>query len=227
MVLFQRRSVIDWAKETKGREMKLLGAVVATLLFTGCGWKLVDTAWAKPAAADWKRVVTAEDMDRLRNWRVAFVKALDEAKADGQGASIAREGALLLPDAGIENVGLTSGRYRCRVIKLGSVVPGVAAFTPYPAFDCLVNDEGEVSSFAKIGGSQRPVGLMFDDGSYRKIFLGTMMFADETRPLEYGLDATRDMVGAVQRIGDKRWRLILPYPRFESVMDVVELTPAA
>jgi hypothetical protein len=53
------------------------------------------------------------------------------------------------------------------------------------------------------------------------------MFADETRPLEYGLDATRDMVGAVQRIGDKRWRLILPYPRFESVMDVVELTPVA
>jgi hypothetical protein len=137
-----------------------------------------------------------------------------------------REGDLLVPDAGMQSVGLTSGRYHCRVIKLGSVVAGVAAFTPYPAFDCLVNDEGEVSSFAKVGGSQRPVGLMFDDGEYRKIFLGTMMYADETRPLEYGRDETRDMAGAVQRIGEKRWRMILPYPRFESVMDVVELTPA-
>lgn len=207
--------------------MKLSGALAAALLLAGCGGKSVQSASARSAAADWKRVVTDEDMDRLRNWRVAFVKALDEANAAGQGAKIAREGALLMPDAGMQDVSLPSGRYRCRVIKLGSVVAGVAPFTPYPAFDCLVNDEGEVSSFAKIGGSQRPVGLMFDDGDYRKIFLGTMMYADETRPLEYGRDATRDMAGAVQRIGEKRWRMILPYPRFESVMDVIELVPAA
>jgi hypothetical protein len=207
--------------------MKISSAVILTILLAGCGARSVRSASARPAAADWKRVVTPEDMTRLRNWRVAFVKALDEARAGGQGARIAHEGALLLPDAGIENVSLESGRYHCRVIKLGSVVPGVAPFTPYPSFDCLVNDEGEVSSFAKVGGSQRPVGLMFDDGGDRKIFLGTMMFGDETRPLEYGRDATRDMAGAVQRIGDKRWRIILPYPRFESVMDVVELTPAA
>jgi hypothetical protein len=207
--------------------MKLSGAIAVTLLLAGCGGKSVQSASARPAVADWKRVVTPEDMDRLRNWRVAFVKALDQARAGGQGDRIAREGALLEPDAGVQDVALASGRYRCRVIKLGSVVAGVAPFTPYPAFDCLVNDEGEVSSFAKIGGSQRPVGLMFDDGQYRKIFLGTMMYADETRPLEYGRDATRDMAGAVQRIGDKRWRMILPYPRFESVTDVVELVPAS
>jgi hypothetical protein len=207
--------------------MKVLAAGVATLLLVGCGGHSVQSASAKPAAADWKRVITAEDLNRLRNWRVAFVKALDEAKASGQESKIAQEGALLMPDAGLDNVGLTGGRYRCRVIKLGSAASGVAAFTPYPTFDCLVNDEIEVLSFAKIGGSQRPVGLMFDDDGSRKIFLGTMMYGDETRPLEYGRDATRDMAGAVQRIGDKRWRIILPYPRFESVMDVVELVPAS
>lgn len=210
--------------------MKLTNAIAATAalagILTGCGGHAVQSAAAKPPVADWKRVITTEDLDRLRNWRVAFVKALAEAQASGQGAKIAREGALLIPDAGLDNVALASGRYHCRVIKLGSVVAGVAAFTPYPAFDCLVNDEGEVSSFAKIGGAQRPVGLMFDDGN-RKIFLGTMMFGDETRPMEYGRDSTRDMAGAVQRIGDRRWRIILPYPRFESVMDVVELVPAS
>lgn len=205
--------------------MKVLGAVAATILLVGCGGHSVQSASAKPAAADWKRVITPEDLNRLRNWRVAFVKALNEAQAGGQGAKVAREGALLMPDAGLDNVGLQGGRYRCRVIKLGSVVAGVAAFTPYPSFDCLVNDEIEVLSFAKVGGAQRPVGLMFDDGN-RKIFLGTMMYGDETRPLEYGRDATRDMAGTVERIGDKRWRIILPYPRFESVLDVVELVPA-
>ncbi|MDB5715021.1 MAG: hypothetical protein JWO15_2418 [Sphingomonadales bacterium] len=207
--------------------MKLVGTVATLLLLTGCGGRLVHETAAKPALADWKRVVTGDDLTRLRNWRVAFLKGLDEAAASGQGAKIAREGALLVPDSALENVGLGSGRYHCRVIKLGSKVSGVATYTPYPAFDCLVNDEGEVLSFAKIGGSQRPVGLMFDDGSDRKIFLGTMMYADESRALEYGRDPTRDMAGAVQRIGDKRWRIILPYPRFESVLDVVELTPAA
>lgn len=205
--------------------MRYSGAIIAALLLVGCGNRSVQSASAKPAVADWRRVITSADLDRLRNWRVAFVKGLAEAEAGGQSAKIAREGQLLVPDAALDSVGLTSGRYRCRVIKLGSVVAGVAPYTPYPAFDCLVNDEGEVSSFAKIGGSQRPVGLMFDDGN-RKIFLGTMMFGDETRPLEYGRDATRDMAGAVQRVGDRRWRIILPYPRFESVMDVVELVPA-
>lgn len=207
--------------------MKFSGVLVAALLVSGCGGRTIETSSAKPVVADWKRVVTDDDLSRLRNWRVAFLKGLSEATASGQEAKIAREGALLMPDAALENVGLASGRYHCRVIKLGSTVKGVAAFTPYPMFDCLVNDEGEVLSFAKIGGSQRPVGLMFDDGSDRRVFLGTMMFGDESRPLEYGRDATRDMAGTVQRVGDKRWRILLPYPRFESVMDVVELTPAA
>jgi hypothetical protein len=206
--------------------MRFSGAATMTLLLAACGVLSVGNASARPATADWRRVITPEDLGRLRNWRVAFLKGLDEAKASGQGAKIAREGALLVPDAGLDNVALDSGRYHCRVIKLGSVATGVATFTPYPPFDCLVNDEGEVSSFAKVGGAQRPVGLMFDDGD-RKVFLGTMMFGDETRPLEYGRDAARDMAGAVQRIGDKRWRMILPYPRFESVMDVVELVPAS
>ena len=201
--------------------------LAGALCLTGCGGRDVETAASKPVAADWKRVVTSDDLDRLRKWREAFVTALAEARADGNGAQIAREGALLVPDAGLDVVALPSGRYRCRIIKLGAKGAGMLTYTPYPAFDCVVNDEGEVASFSKLTGSQRPVGLMFDDSPARKIFLGTMMLGDETSALEYGRDTTRDMAGALQRVGDKRWRLILPYPRFESVMDVVELVPAA
>jgi hypothetical protein len=51
------------------------------------------------------------------------------------------------------------------------------------------------------------------------------MLDDETAPLDYGQDETRDMAGYVERIGKARWRLALPAPHFESVLDVIELTP--
>ena len=180
-----------------------------------------------PVALDWKRVVTSADMDRIKAWRTAFVRALDDAKARGNQAKIASEGALLDPDAAIGGAGPAAGEYRCRVIKIGTKSPAMPAYTVYPGFACTVSDEGEVMSFTKTGGSQRPVGLIFPGDDRRQIFLGTMMLGDETRAMEYGRDTTRDMAGAVERIGTKRWRLILPYPNFESVMDVIELIPQA
>ncbi|MBA3897684.1 MAG: DUF4893 domain-containing protein [Sphingomonadaceae bacterium] len=207
--------------------MKARAMLAGLLTLAGCGGQHIQSASAKPAAADWKRVVTAPDMDRLRNWRVAFVKALDAARIGGNAAGVAREGALLAPDAALDKPALPSGRYHCRVVKLGAQAKTLPAFSAYPAFDCEVSDEGEVSSFMKTSGSQRPVGLIFDGGGAKDIFLGTMMLGDERNALDYGRDATRDMAGAVERIGPKRWRIILPYPRFESLMDVIELVPAA
>ena len=61
----------------------------------------------------------------------------------------------------------------------------------------------------------------------RQVFFGTLVLGDEIRALGYGRDATRDMAGAMERIGPQRWRLVLPYPRFESTLDVIELTPAS
>jgi hypothetical protein len=33
------------------------------------------------------------------------------------------------------------------------------------------------------------------------------------------------MIGLVQRIGDRRWRLVLPRPAHESLLDVIEIVP--
>ncbi len=98
-------------------------------------------------------------------------------------------------------------------------------FTAYPAFDCRIDDEGAVRSFYKLSGSQRPVGLLFGDGD-RTVFLGTLLLGDERAALQYGQDRDRDMAGWLERIEEKRWRLVLPYPRFESTLDVIELVPA-
>jgi hypothetical protein len=34
------------------------------------------------------------------------------------------------------------------------------------------------------------------------------------------------MVGILERIGTDRWRLVLPRPRWEAMLTVVEITPA-
>lgn len=200
--------------------------ILGVALLSACGQTRPVSASA-PVALDWKRVATSVDMDRIKAWRTAFIKALDDARARGNGARIASEGALLDPDAAMGGAGPAAGAYRCRVIKLGTKSATMPAYTVYPDFACTVADEGEVMSFAKTSGAQRPVGLIFPGDDRRQIFLGTMMLGDETRPMDYGRDTTRDMAGAVERIGPNRWRLILPYPNFESVMDVIELVPQA
>jgi hypothetical protein len=54
-----------------------------------------------------------------------------------------------------------------------------------------------------------------------------MQLGDERRAFQYGTDQDRDLAGLVERVGDHRWRLVFPYPHFESLLDVVELTPRA
>lgn len=173
---------------------------------------------------DWRRVATPADRVRLRGWRTAFMTGLQQARAAGHAADIAREGRLLEPDAGRPERP-PSGDYRCRVLKLGSRGAGGLGYVAYPAFGCRIDDEGSVASFKKLTGSQRPVGVILSGGP-RLVFLGTLVLGDEVRALDYGRDPDRDMVGAVEALGEGRWRLILPYPRHDSVMDVIELVPA-
>lgn len=204
------------------------GALVV-LLVAGCASKgpsAVESASA-PVAADWRKVATAADRQRLRDWRTAFTTALRQARVS-HAAQVASHGRLLEPDAAIADPdGIPAGTYRCRVIKLGAKSAGMSDYTVYPAFNCTIADEGGVSSFTKTSGSQRPVGLVFDGDGARQIFLGTLMLGDESQAIDYGRDADRDMAGAVEKIGPRRWRMILPWPRFESMMDVVELVPVS
>lgn len=199
-----------------------------TALAVGC---VSASAKRKPqmqkavVAADWKVAVTSRDMDRIRNWRTAFVKAIDQARAKGNGASMARETVLLDPDASIGGAVPVAGLYRCRTIRIGGLT--APAYVVFPKTGCAITDEGEVAGFANSGGMQRTAGLIFKNDDKRAIFLGTMMIGDERRAIDYGRDAMRDMAGAVEQIGPQRWRLILPFPSFGSMIEVVEIVPVA
>lgn len=185
----------------------------------------ISFAAAPRASRDslWRLAITSQDRARLRNWREAWVLGLEQARAAGEGDTIAREGVLLDPDAGLENPALPDGDYACRTIKLGHKTAGQLAYVAYPAFRCRMAGD----RFVKLSGSQRPEGHVWPFDPLRMIFLGAMALGDEPRALDYGRDADRDMLGVVERIGPKRWRLVLPQPTWESQIDVVELVPVA
>lgn len=174
------------------------------------------------APTNWRSVASDADRDRLRNARQAWTDALAKARTMNARA-IAAQGVLFDPDVALANAKPPPGAYRCRVFKLGAKGPDNLDYVAYPAFHCRVAVDGGQVTLSKIDGSQRPTGSLFDDGRYRQVFLGTLMLGDEVRALDYGRDAARDMAGTLERIGPKRWRLVLPYPHFESVLDVVEL----
>ena len=174
----------------------------------------------------WREVATESDQKRLREWRSAFIDALKAARASGSGADIAREGALLEPDAALTGGPIPNGTYRCRVIKLGARSPGLLNYIAYPNFTCRIGPAGSLQSFAKVTGSQRQVGTIFPSDPLRHVFLGTLALGDEPSAMQYSRDTERDVAGWVERIGTNRWRLIMPRPAFESVMDVMELVPA-
>ena len=220
---------------------RTLGSALCALpiaLLAGCGGKAgktIEMRIAEPhsligvsgAVIDWRRVATPADRARLRGWRQAWVEALAKVARSADAGAIGNDPTLFDPDQALPGAVPPPGTYRCRVSKLGANGTAMRNLTAYPAVDCRVSDDGDVASFYKISGPQRPVGLIFPDSPTRAVFLGTMVLGDETKPLNYGQDARRDLAGYIERIGERRWRLVLPRPRFESMLDVVEIVPAA
>lgn len=203
--------------------------VLPILVIAGCAQGpvqdvVITTPGSQAAMAGWRRIATGDDRNRLRDWRKSFVAALDQARRGGHGPAIDAEGTLLMPDAAIGGA-LPAGLYRCRVIKLGAKTEGFLNYIAYPAFSCRVQPERGLFGLAKLTGSQRPVGLIFPDSDSRSVFLGTLVLGDELRAMQYGRDPDRDVAAWVERIGERRWRLVVPEPRFESQTDVYELVP--
>ena len=176
---------------------------------------------------NWHSVVTSDDRIRLRDWRQSFLDALAEAEKSGHAADIAREGALLEPDAALADGSIPNGLYRCRTIKLGAKPPGTLYYVTFPPSRCEIRQEGKRQMFARLTGPQRQIGTIFPSDGLRQVFLGTLVLGDETRAQHYGTDNQRNVAGYIERIGPNRWRMVIPSPSFESRLDVVELVPAA
>ena len=59
------------------------------------------------------------------------------------------------------------------------------------------------------------------------VLLGSMALAQEPPADSYGRNPDRDLIAGLERIGEARWRLVVPWPQNESNLDLIELRPAS
>lgn len=214
-----------------GRSNATIFAISAALMLSSCAYTTGVTgteAGANPnqeLPTYWRSIATLDDRNRIASWRRSFREGVADAAASGHANEVAAAGALLQPDSGLADPRPPAGYYRCRFYKLGSQGSVPLSYVAYPWFRCRIDDQGDTLRFTKLTGSQRPVGTFYPENRLRMIFLGVLVLGDERRAHVYGRDASRDMAGALERIGDNHWRIVLPYPRFESLVDILELVP--
>jgi hypothetical protein len=212
----------------------LPGLVAIAAALAGCetgekpAEKPVVTLEPQSKADEWMRVASAEDASRIQRIDAAWEVSLVEARLAGFRSEVAAEGDLLRPSAALPRPAPTPGSYECRLIRLGRHTTKTRAFEKFKPFFCYVEVEGDLLTIVKQTGSQRPAGRLWeDDTPTRLIFLGSVALGNEEQPLAYGENQGRDMAGVFERVGPFRWRLVIPWPRGQSKLDVFELTPVA
>ena len=176
--------------------------------------------------ADWRQVVSAADAANLGRLDQAWRLGRAEAEDKGFAAQVEALGPLVDPNAGqAGRLQPPPGDYRCRSIKLGSNSPGGLGYLEYPFFRCTVElTPGGDLILTKTTGSQRTRGLLYPDTDNRLIFVGAQAWGmDETGYPDYGDQPVRDQVGVFERIGAARWRLVVPWPKVDSKLEILEL----
>jgi len=176
--------------------------------------------------ADWRQVASAADAANLgrldQAWRLGRAEAEDKGFAD----EVEALGPLVDPNAGqAGRLQPAPGTYRCRTINLGSKGEGGLAFIAYPFFRCTIElTPGGDLILTKATGSQRTRGLLYPDTDRRLVFVGAEAWGmDETGYPDYGDQPIRDQVGVFERIGSNRWRLVIPWPKVDSKLEILEL----
>ncbi|MBB4052431.1 hypothetical protein GGR20_002074 [Devosia subaequoris] len=160
------------------------------------------------------------DADRMDGLGIARTRGLAEALRAESAAD--RELVSLLFAPGIApQAPVPDGNYRCRTIKLGGLLP----LTAYSYFDCVVAQGG--TKIEKLTGSQRFSGDLLATDAGGHFYRGALHYGDED-PRPYQEEGDRSQVGCLYKVDGKpvRYRLELPFPRFESTHDVIELVPA-
>ena len=179
-------------------------------------------AAALAASADYRQDARPADLARLHGLDAAWREALGQARSSSQ--QLRSLGQLVKPSAAIERPEPTPGAYRCRTIKLGLNGAGAGTgLVAYGWFRCRVElTPGGDLILSKTTGSQRPMGHLYPDTRRRLVYLGAVAWGDDTA-VRYGENVERDQIGVFERIGPQRYRLVLPYPRQESTLDILEL----
>ena len=184
-----------------------------------------DRAEGAPDAAD---LLLPQDREKVARLRQTVTAALFEGLAARRPDESALAASREVLTAGVLPLGPEPlvGAYRCRTLKHG----GALAITAYRYWDCAVTSEGGDLILAKPSGSQRMIGRLMvspslgADGLTGLLYAGTEYGAGGT-PAPYP-DGERTEVGLFERIGEDRYRLMIPEPGIEGRLDVIDLVRA-
>lgn len=179
-------------------------------------------------AAGWQAVARPDDAARLGRLDQAWRLARAQAEDAGFAGEVEALGNLVDPNAALNGrLQPAPGAYRCRTIKLGTMSEGGPgpAYLEYPWFRCSVElTPGGDLILTKTSGSQRTRGLLYPHTDRQLVFVGAQAWGmDETGYPAYGQMPERDQIGVLERIGDTRWRLVLPWPRQEAKLELMEI----
>lgn len=177
--------------------------------------------------ADWRAVITPADRDRYQRRNEAWATALEQANRLGGNGDLAVLASLIDPAAVLDDPMIPEGNYRCRTIKLGHQGNnGSLGYVVYGWFACRISRTDQGLSLVKLTGSQRVEGIFYPESDRHMVLLGAMALADEASAPDYGARPDRDVAAVLERVGPRRWRVVTPWPRFESNLDILELVPA-
>lgn len=180
-------------------------------------------AFASGARAGWQDDASPFDANRLARLDEAKAKALGEAQA---GADIATIQAVLDRAPQAASAEALMGDWRCRTIKLGGVTPDIV----YSWFRCRITNKDGNLFFEKVSGSQRIAGRLYPYESGGFVLLGALSVKGEPahrysgNHASVGAQATPDdAIGLLSATGSGEARIEFPYPVQESTLDVIEL----
>ncbi|MFC3076728.1 DUF4893 domain-containing protein [Phenylobacterium terrae] len=191
---------------------KTIHAACAAAAFYA-GIQLGPVARAEPD--DWRAEASAEDARRLARIDQAWSEALRQARRNHR-PGLASLGLLVEPKAALRGSRPAAGAYYCRTVKLGSPGGDGPAFAAYDWFRCEVEEgPGGELLLEKTTGSQRPWGRLYEDNAKRLVYVGGQA--------GYGRDPAQDQIGAFERLGEDHYRLVLPWSKQQSILDLIEL----
>jgi hypothetical protein len=212
--------------------MRILAAALAALTVAACASTPPPPppppgGGGQAVLRDWRGIVTATDRDRYARRDAAWRLALEQARRQPGSGDLDSVGDLTDPGAVRAGVTPPVGDYRCRTVKLGSQGgESGLGYVVYGWFACRIEQTPRGLKFSKLTGSQRPSGLLFPETDRQMVMLGSMALSTEPPANSYGQRPDRDLIAVLERMGPQRWRLVLPWPQYESNLDLIELVPA-
>lgn len=212
--------------------IRLLAALALTLV------SAAPLHAAKPERS-WQEAATGADRKRLARLWEAWTGAMADIAANGQTPALSALGPVAVADAGTMHANAADreaspakgplpvpGAYLCRTLRLGQKGNKAAASRVQvgESYPCRIEAKEGSLWFEQETGANRLGGRLYADGD-RLVFLGATALRGEMGVMPYGADPERNAIGALRALGPAQWRLELPWPTWQSMLDLVELTP--